>query len=95
MFATNAVGGPHKWKEVAEKVAEILKKSGELEDGTAVAKEGVRVTGTNSVGISSNAKKLVGWEDKEKLEDWLERDVKDVVARFRAGKSEVKENWGN
>lgn len=94
VLATNN-GPPHYWAQLAQTIADLLVSKGELEDGKAVAKEGVRVTGTNSVGVSSNAKKLVGWTDEEKLADWVERDLGDVVRRFREGKSEIKENWGN
>lgn len=88
MFATSTAK-PHSWKDIAERVGEILKEMGELEDGKAVGKEGLpdKVVATNSFGVSSNAKRLVGWEDDEKLEDWLKEDVKVVVERFKAGKA--------
>lgn len=92
MFATSTAG-PHSWKDLSIKVGDLLAASGEIPKGGAeavdrekykgpdmgyAAKEGALQLAT-SVGKSSNAEVLVGWEDKEVVWDWLEQDVRAAV----------------
>ncbi|KAL7417185.1 hypothetical protein BDY24DRAFT_432899 [Mrakia frigida] len=95
LATSTAAQGTHSWKKIAETVGDYLKEMGELKEGGAVGKEGAKVTGTNSVGLSGRAKQLVGWEDTESVWDWLRADTEDTVRKFKEGKGGLKTNWGN
>lgn len=91
---------PHSWKAVAEQIGDTLKALGEIKEGGAVGLSeeeigaGMRqsnsasgsLTGTTSVAVSHKAKELVGWVDEDRIEDFLKKDVLDVLARAKAAK---------
>ncbi|ORY26784.1 hypothetical protein BCR39DRAFT_540203 [Naematelia encephala] len=74
------------WKELAEKIGDILARRGLIKQGGAVGLDLNDVTDQsafttlNNWGISKRAKALVGWESFEKVEDHLEDEITGILA---------------
>jgi hypothetical protein len=88
--------GPLVWSQVAMKVGDIMFDMGDVKQGGAVGEKECKVPGTDttSVAISSRAKELVGWEDKETVWNWLKTDVEDAVKKFKSENTQLKKDWG-
>lgn len=95
--------GPHSWAELTRLFAKKLHAMGRLpsgeargvdrdevkgQDGSASNSKGGALTGTTSVGKSSRAKALVGWDGTEgegqTIEQALDRDLEDAVKAYDA-----------